>query len=338
MFLWAWLACGGGAAPVDTPPDLVGVVLYAGDHTVLVEPDGAPGVRRLEAGTERPTPGATHAFWLEGDHVQRSAERGAGTVPEGWSAEGLPVRGTVMERSESRVVLDHSAIPTVMDAMVMGFTVAPHEAAPLMPGDTVEARIVRSRYGWQLVEPVKTGTADVWTDAGVPALLVGDTLESVTLEGPDGPVTVGAGQGEPTLLTFVYTRCPDPSFCPAIAARLAALESQLVGGRILTVTLDPDHDTLPVLARWSKSVGAGERWVTARLTGDALRALALRSGQHVTVQGARISHLHRVLVLDAEGVLIERYDDDAWPADRVVRQLATGQPRAREGTVGTESP
>ena len=51
----------------------------------------------------------------------------------------------------------------------------------------------------------------------------------------------------PTAVAFVYTRCPVPQACPATVARLGALQERLRGklARILAVTIDPDHDTVP---------------------------------------------------------------------------------------------
>jgi cytochrome oxidase Cu insertion factor (SCO1/SenC/PrrC family) len=55
-------------------------------------------------------------------------------------------------------------------------------------------------------------------------------------------------------------------------------------------------------------------------------------------EDGQILHSHRFLVLDKDGTLIERYDDNRWPVDRVLQQLASGQPLAPSGTSGTLTP
>ena len=59
-----------------------------------------------------------------------------------------------------------------------------------------------------------------------------------------------------------------------------------------------------------------------------LNQLAMRAGMSVTVRDGKIAHLLRLLILDAEGRLVERYDDNAWPLDRAATQLQTGAPKA----------
>ena len=83
---------------------------------------------------------------------------------------------------------------------------------------------------------------------------------------------------------------------------------------------------------------AGERWLFARAEGDALTDLAMRAALRVVDDGKAIQHSIRLLVLDAKGRLIERYDDNNWPLERVVEQLRTGGPLAPPGTSGTVTP
>lgn len=74
--------------------------------------------------------------------------------------------------------------------------------------------------------------------------------------------------GAPWIADFVFTTCD--SSCPLLTARLARLDRELPAGlglRLVSFSVDPDHDTPPVLERYARSFGASRRWLF--LTGDA---------------------------------------------------------------------
>lgn len=313
------LACTSSPAPDDH-----GRVLWAGEHTLLVQHDDLKG--RVVAGVERyrtdgtSWPTGDASLWFEEDGSVRNVEK-AGDIAKAQPAH--PLKGTVINIDGSRVMVDHEPIPGVMGAMVMGFGLAPWELEALQPGHRIEAQIVSSDYGWQLVDVAIKGKVEAATRTDVKPLQPGQVLPKQALTAEDGSTLyVGEGQGRPTALTYIYTRCPDPSFCPAIAARMAALQTHLDRARILTVSIDPEFDTPERLAAWGSMMGADPKiWRQARAEPAVLQDLALRGGQHVTADNGRISHLHRLLILDANGALIERYDDNRWPLERVVKQL-----------------
>lgn len=349
MALWmlALIGCGSRAPdppPVpETPATTHGTLLHLGTDAVLVQHDDLRG--RIVTGVERYRPSADLAqlsvrpgdhvdLWLSGAEgtqtLDYAVKTGVDEVSDSVRSGGHALKGSVVNIDGIRVSVDHEPIEGVMPAMVMGFGLAPWEASALSPGDVVEARLLDTDYGWQLVELETVGRTDVALRSDVQPVEVGQVLPRTELVAEDGSsIVVGEGQGTRTLLTYIYTQCPDPTFCPAIGARLAGLQGKLAAGRIVTVTLDPENDTTQVLAAWGELMGADTtRWRLARAEPLVLQELALRGGQRVTVDGGRISHLHRILVLDEDGTLIERYDDDRWPTERVVEQLATGAPRA----------
>ena len=81
-------------------------------------------------------------------------------------------------------------------------------------------------------------------------------------------------RGRPLVISFIYTRCPLPDFCPAIESPLAALQQRdqercqgSPGRRIVSVTIDPAYDTPAVLKAHAAHVGADPaiwRFVTGR--------------------------------------------------------------------------
>jgi len=95
------------------------------------------------------------------------------------------------------------------------------------------------------------------------------------------PVTLASLRGAPVLIFFGYTRCTD--FCPLTLDRLSRavreLGGQAGGARIVFVTVDPAHDTPPVLRRYVSRFGPH---VTA-LTGDSAALAAAWQGYSVYV-------------------------------------------------------
>ncbi|MEQ1571696.1 MAG: SCO family protein [Myxococcota bacterium] len=255
------------------------------------------------------------------------------------------VKGVVVEvHAPDEVVLDHEDIPGLMGAMVMPFEVAdPSLLSGLSPGDRVTARYVVKQEGSALVELRVTGHGpSPVTNTGPAPIRPGEVFPATELAGIDGStLTLGPAQTERIALTFVYTRCPRPEFCPAMITRLQALQRELgaaEGARIVAVTLDPAFDTSEVLSAYARAAGAGPGWTFARVEPEPLAELALRAGLPVLQQPEEIAHGLRLLVIDRGGRLLERYDDARFPLDRVVEQLTTGAPAAADGNSGTLTP
>lgn len=259
-----------------------------------------------------------------------------------WGENHRIVEGVVVEvHPPYEVVVDHKEIPGFMGAMVMPFAVDdPEMVESLKPGDRILARL-RLEGSVATLEKVRvTGSGPVpalRTDGPEP-VRPGGILESISLQGASGePLRVGQGQGLPTVLTFVYTRCPMPEFCPATVLKLQALQAVLPGeSRIVVVTVDPDFDSVEVLRSYGEANDAGPRWLHARTEPEATAELAIRAGLPVAKDDeGTVVHGIRYLVLSGEGRLIERYDDHNWSLDRVVEQLNTGSPHPPPGVVGT---
>ena len=245
-----------------------------------------------------------------------------------WGANAYIVEGTVVEVRGEEVVLDHEPVDGLMPAMVMPFTAAdPALLAPLEPGHRVVARYELLDGGGQLTKLRITGKVPVPEAAKGPApLQPGEGLAPITLPGHRGDeVLVGLGQGVPTVLTFLYTRCPLPEACPALVGRLQALDAALGASpaRIVAVSLDPAYDTPEVLAAYAEGLSLSERWHLVHASKSQVDDLAMSAGMSVLrgEEATDIVHGLRVLVLDGDGALVARHDDVRFPLDEVVSAL-----------------
>lgn len=271
----------------------------------------------------------------------------------GESDHGYIVEGVVVEKtSPTEIVVDHKEVKGLMGAMVMPFDAKdPAMFADVQPGDRIAAKLVIEQDGSWITKirvhghgAVPKRAIEEASASALPTIRPGQafpTFELPVVTG--GTVKVGTGQDKPTVLTFQYTSCPLPEFCPATTARLQALQSTLgTEARLVSVTLDPEGDTVEVLSDYAKSVGARpESWVFVRTEEAELKKIAEHSGMGFTQQDGEIVHGIRWMVLAADGTLIERYDDNNLSLKRVVEQLRTGEPKpdpgAGNGTV-TEKP
>lgn len=253
------------------------------------------------------------------------------------------VEGVVREvPTPTEILVEHAPIAGLMDATTLPFVVDADATGgvELRPGDTLFARLQVDKSGWHLTKIRVTGHD--------PSKEAPDTGKAVRpgsrFPGVDLPVAatetwrVGEGQEHPTLLTFLSTTCPKPELCPATTRRLQELQARVRGNaHILAVTLDPDHDTPEVLARYAAAVGAEpDTWRFVPADRPTLDALLRSSG--LSADHRQPEHEARFVVLDAKGRLIQRYDDNRFPLDRVVEQLTTGGPPAPPAPSSTPAP
>lgn len=132
---------------------------------------------------------------------------------------------------------------------------------------------------------------------------------------------------------FVFTRCR--SICPIMTTRMMEIQSALKDDdpvRLVSVTVDPVHDTPEVLSEFALRYGAdSNRWLF--LTGDQDAIYGwIRSGFHLTADddagtsGADEPFVHSPnLVLIDPDLRIRGYYDatDSEAVDRLVTDLAT---------------
>jgi protein SCO1 len=131
--------------------------------------------------------------------------------------------------------------------------------------------------------------------------------------------TVGREQlaGEPWVADFIFTRCP--AICPRMTSQMARVAVALGDGspvRIVSFSVDPEHDTPEVLADYAAQHGAGAGWYF--LTGDKEAIYALsREGFLLGLDAAppdavtddgQILHSNRFVLVDQRGRIRGYYD------------------------------
>src|SRR4051812_14337685 len=187
------------------------------------------------------------------------------------SEQIFEVRGVVasIEPGGKTVHIAHEEIPDFMPSMTMPFTIQhPEQVADLSPGDSVKFKLVVSKDdSWvsaidkqARLSPNSTRTEQP-RDASA-KVETGETVPNFELVDQDNaPLKLSDYRGSAVLVTFIYTRCPLPNFCPLMSNRFSELQGRL-GKKypdkvhLISVSFDPDYDTPPVMKEYGKHFGA----------------------------------------------------------------------------------
>ena len=103
----------------------------------------------------------------------------------------------------------------------------------IAPGDLISATLVLTAEDSYLTGIRKTGSRPPGQAAAPPPapaelLPVGDPVPDITFTDEAGkPRALSSYRGTYTLLTFIYTRCPLPDYCPRMNAHFAAVQRGL---------------------------------------------------------------------------------------------------------------
>ncbi|MGH9830230.1 MAG: SCO family protein, partial [Blastocatellia bacterium] len=136
-------------------------------------------------------------------------------------------------------------------------------------------------------------------------------------------------RGGPLVLTFIYTRCPLPNYCPLMTGNFVELDKDLRKDsrlssktHLISITIDPDFDTPSVMRRYgaeyTKQAGdaAFDRWQFATGSPDEIKAIAKYFGLAYWQENGQITHSLVTAVLDPEGKVVKVMAGNDWkPAD-----------------------
>jgi protein SCO1/2 len=165
-------------------------------------------------------------------------------------------------------------------------------------------------------------------------LAPGDAVPDETLIDQDGKAfRVSSLEGSAVLLTFIYTRCPLPDFCPRMDENFAAVQQAIEDGRLrgpirlLSVSFDPDADTPAALRAHALRRGADKAvWTFATAPRERVEAWAGRFGVSVIrdpKDPSAITHNLRTAVIDRKGRLVAILDGNRWTPAEAIAALAS---------------
>jgi protein SCO1/2 len=253
-----------------------------------------------------------------------------------------------VKHETKEILVKHEDIKGFMPAMTMPYTVNNgDELKGIAAGDLIDAMLVVEANRAYLQHIKKTGSAPVPEDArttipaaaGVHILQAGDLVPDTPLTDQDGKsIRLIDFHGSAVAVSFIYTRCPLPQFCPLIDRRfgevqkLAASDAALTGKiKLLSISFDPAFDRAEVLRAHANTVGADAQvWRFATADEAVVDRLAAEFGINVIREkDGTITHNVRTAVIDATGHIVSIVDNNAWTADDLTRALKNAIAAAR---------
>jgi protein SCO1/2 len=262
----------------------------------------------------------------------------AGGLARAASAKRYTVTGIVLkvDRAHRGFSASIAAIPGYMDAMSMPFSVRDaKELETLQPGAYIEFTLVVDKDdSW--VEAIKlrrfvsmdreallARRLQLLEPAGDQAKApeIGQPTPDFTLTDQTGrQVSLRQCAGKVVALTFIYTSCPLPDYCPRLSRNFESLNHRFANrmGRdliLLSVTFDPVHDTPPVLAAYAATLKANSKsWHFLTGTLPEVQAVCRRFGLNFWQEEGLLTHLLHTFVIDRATSLVANFEGNEFTA------------------------
>ncbi|MGA9799877.1 MAG: SCO family protein [Terriglobales bacterium] len=247
-----------------------------------------------------------------------------------WAAQQYTVTGLVLKVDPSHGIFTVSCnrIPGYMEAMVMTFPVRkPETLNGIRPSAIVEFVLyvdTESSYADDIrvrsfesveQEPQEAERLKLLQDianpgAPVAPLAIGDAVPDVEFTDQNQQrVEFSQFAGEVVVLTFIYTRCPNPNYCFRLNSNLGRLQKRFPQhlGRdlvLLSLVIDPEHDqgkTLTNYANIWRANPQGWHFLTGPLP-DIQKTTRLFGMDFWNGEGV-VTHSFHTIVVDRQGKL-----------------------------------
>jgi protein SCO1 len=247
----------------------------------------------------------------------------------------------------------HEEIPDYMPAMTMDLDVKDtNELKGLYPGDYLAFRMVVTKDdGWienlrRLPPPAPTNATNRILLPGtsstnpvsfrrapnVQPLEVGDVIPDYKFTNQLGqPISLAQFRGQALGLTFIFTRCPFPTYCPRMSSQFQKAQTALLkpnmptNWSLLSITIDPEFDTPERLGKHAQQYDSDPKrwhWVTSDLWN--IDAITEQFGLtfYRETPNALPNHNLRTVVIDTKGRVQKVFVGNEWSAEELTEEIA----------------
>lgn len=228
------------------------------------------------------------------------------------------VHGTVesVDVAQKQAVIEHEAIPGLMDAMTMSFDVPdPAVLERLAPGRKIEFDLEVTKGSFRVIGARAQGAGGAVRSpaAGVTLANESDPAPPFSLSDQTGKtVSLASLRGTTLLVDFIYTHCMGP--CPILTSKHVELWRSLPPAtqervRFVSITLDPANDTPEALTQYAEARGADlSHW--SFLTGpeadvaDVVKRFGVGT---LRAPDGSIDHVVATFLVDKDGRIAKRW-------------------------------
>jgi protein SCO1/2 len=253
------------------------------------------------------------------------------------NARVFAAQGVVLDLSpgDQTVTISHEAVSNYMGAMTMPFKVRDaEEMSGLHAGDVVSFRLhVTQTESW-VDQITRIGTVPLTKNKTPPP-------EPPSVHGRNPlwyykftnelgqAVSLSDFHGQALAVTFIYTRCPLPDYCPRLSRnfqeasqKLESLPSAPTNWHFLSVSFDSQFDTPDVLQAYGQSYQYDPKhWSFLTGAPDKIAELAQESGVHYASDNGLINHNFRTLIVDGNGHLQTVFPMSGDFSDSIVAEI-----------------
>ena len=230
------------------------------------------------------------------------------------------------------ITISHDTIQNLMMPMVMPFKIIDlNEISTLVIGDSVHFDFIFSDTfafakdfkivgkGAQLVED------DSFFDDEYSVKKIGQTLDNVTLLDLDSSlIELSNSDGRYRFISFIFTRCPMPTMCPAVVIKnhfLADSFSNNTNIDFIMVSFDYKYDTPTVLKEFYGSTILGYNnwyvWSSSGRVNDVYTLVKQSGGDFWGVEEGKIGHTLSSVLIDPDRVILSSWKGDKWKTSQV---------------------
>lgn len=236
------------------------------------------------------------------------------------------------DSSKKTVVVRHNDIPGFMPGMTMPYKVKDAGLLDgLQSGDVIDANVQVLRDGSDFwLEAIRiTDRASQHVDAAARMLKPGDKVPALELVNQDGKkFHLSDFKGQALLVTFIYTRCPLPQFCPRLTSQFAKIQQDLsktpdayAKTHLLSISFDPKFDTPEVLRKYGLAylrddASGFSHWDFATASADQMKILADTFGLIYIEEDNQISHTMNIVLIGPDQSVVKY-----WPGDWTTGEL-----------------
>ncbi len=251
-------------------------------------------------------------------------------------------RGIIKEIiSPTKARIQHETIPGYMVAMTMPFEAKnTNELATVKAGDQITFDlVVTGDDGW-IEKVVRVGEASVQvtgdTNQVVTSgkshnveLAVGDPMPEYAFVNEEGKrIHFSDFKGRALGITFIFTRCPFPTFCPRMTSNFEKVAGELAKSgsptnwHLLSISFDPEYDTPERLAEHARRFKRDPaKWNFVTTDKAEIKALTDQLGLQFFTRNGILEHNLRTVIIDANGRISQNYMGNEWDVDEFIVEM-----------------
>ncbi len=260
-----------------------------------------------------------------------------GRAPE----KRFELKGKVVsvDKAQRQVTIDHEQISGFMDAMTMPFSVREDWALEaLAPGQAIQATlVVQGDRSWIEGIRISQSASGGPPETAVTMPGIGDEVPDFKLINQDtAQIHLVQYRGRPLLLTFIYTRCPLPDYCPRTSHNFSevyrGLKSVAKAGQkphLLTVSFDTEYDTAAVLREYARRYMDPPDfgiWEFATGSPEDIKKITGYFGLIYRKESGQITHSLVTALIGADGKLKQIFQGNEWTPSQVLNAFQTLAP------------